>query len=101
MIEVHALRSGVTIAHLGLIPSFLDEDDPRPAREQFDERYAGGWKPRPKFKLNGFVLTYPGDEVMEAFAMIKFNGEQILFFPHAWIAIVKENDGSYEVARMD
>src|SRR3982751_2684992 len=36
---------------LGAIPYFLDEDDPRPAREQFHERYnhGGGWRPMPNF----------------------------------------------------
>lgn len=36
---------------LGLIPSFLSESDPRPAREQFDENYqhGGGWRPLPNF----------------------------------------------------
>ena len=39
----------------GLIPSFLDLDDPRPAREQFNERYVAGWN-----KFEGF--TFDADQ---------------------------------------
>lgn len=48
-----------TMDMLGFIPSFLDIDDPRPAGEQFDERYK--WKPFRGFKMqqNG-NLVYPG-----------------------------------------
>jgi hypothetical protein len=31
----------------GLIPGFLDERDPRPAKEQIAEKYLGGWLPLP------------------------------------------------------
>lgn len=30
---------------LGYIPYFLSENDQRPAKEQFVERYVGGWHP--------------------------------------------------------
>lgn len=86
----------------GFIPSFLDFDDPRPVREQFDEHYMGGWN-----KFDGFTwdsasgtLTYPGDPPMKFLSGIWFRDERILLFPHAWVMVVQP-DGSWEVARMD
>lgn len=90
---------------LGIIPSFLDNDDPRPAREQFDERYgfAGGWQPFLGFTLDlkDFTLAYPGDPVLEAQGMCYLHDdEQVLVYDHAWVAVI-QRDGSYEIARMD
>lgn len=85
----------------GFIPHFLDETDERPAREQFEERYIGGWHP-----FNGFTmekdksLTYPNDRPVHVVASIEFHGETIYIYPHAWVAIVQQ-DGTFEVARMD
>jgi hypothetical protein len=36
---------------LGFIPSFLSEDDSRPAREQFAANYIAGWQPMPGFTM--------------------------------------------------
>ena len=40
------LDSRVSVEMLGLIPYFLHPNDSRPAKEQFNERYAhgGGWQ---------------------------------------------------------
>jgi hypothetical protein len=88
--------------HVGLIPSFLDENDPRPAAQQFDENYAfgGGWKPMPGFKLSGTTLKYPGDPAMNPLAMIVFRQETILIYECAWVVILQV-DGSWEASRMD
>ena len=39
---------------LGLLPMIFDSNDPRPAREQANERYAhgGGWNPQEGWELN-------------------------------------------------
>jgi hypothetical protein len=91
-----------TIDHIGLIPSFLDENDPRPAREQLDEGYAhgGGWRPFKGHELTDDGLVYPGDPPSPLLASTKLRDERILVFLHAWVAIVQP-DGSFEVARMD
>jgi hypothetical protein len=39
---VLALHPRCTPDHVGFIPTFLDTDDPRPAREQFQERNVYG-----------------------------------------------------------
>lgn len=104
----------VTILHsrgadlIGLIPEFLSELDPRPAAEQFNERYAhgGGWYPMDGWQFTSFNgIKYPGDPVYLPVARIdlhtgKDRPETIFVYEHAWVAIVQA-DGTYEVARMD
>jgi hypothetical protein len=104
MTQVLFLHPRATMDHIGLIPSFLVEADPRPAREQFDERYSfgGGWHPMANFKLDPktFALKYPGDPAFKPIARIPFRKEQIYIYEHAFVCIVQE-DGSFEAARMD
>ena len=94
---------------LGLIPEFLDEKDPRPAKEQFAEKYAhgGGWHPIEGFNVTrrghgngGIVLKYPGDPALEPIAFWAFRDELIVVYPYALVAIFQAG-GEYEVARMD
>ena len=98
------LRTGVTAETLGLIPSFLADSDARPAREQFNERYAhgGGWYPINGCKLDIFDLTlhYPGDPPLTPIARLKFRDETILLYDYAFVLIMQQ-DHSFEVARMD
>jgi hypothetical protein len=87
----------------GFIPGFLDESDPRPAREQFNERYRGGWMPAPPgLKLDPATvsLTYPGDPPMRPVSVGQFRSEMLLLYPSSWVCILQK-DGSWEVARMD
>ena len=93
----------------GLLPLFLDRDDPRPAREQIHESYAhgGGWH-----EFTGFTphidwadplksyLSYPDDPPMRAIAFALFGEELVLLFQHSWCAIVQP-DLSTDVARLD
>jgi hypothetical protein len=88
---------------IGPIPLWLDEEDPRPAREQLDEHYqhGGGWQPFPGFELGkDHKLTYPGDPPMAPLALLKFRNELILWYPYSWIMILQK-DRSFEVCRMD
>jgi hypothetical protein len=92
-------------AACGHIPGFIDANDPRPAREQIDERYVwGGWKPFKGFKFNqkNVTLEYPGDPPMRAYAMayLPQTDEMVVVFEHGWVAIV-QGDDSVEVARID
>ena len=105
MIQFTALNPEVTPDHLGIIPSFLDENNPAPAREQFDANYqhGGGWQPMDGWTLNGdLTLTYEEgeDPPLSPYAFAKFNDELILIYPYAWVTIV-QLDGSFEVSRMD
>jgi len=79
-IQINIIHPRAHLSDLGLLPSFLNENDPRPAAEQFNDRYMfGGWHPMAGFKMNDeLILVYPGD----------------------WVAIVQP-DKSFEVCRMD
>ena len=93
----------MTPEHLGLLPDMLDEDDPRPAKDQLNERYAhgGGWDPMKGFKLlKNNSLTYPGDPPLRPLAQCQFRNELIVFYDHAWVAIIHQ-DRYFEVCRMD
>lgn len=86
----------------GFIPSFLDLDDPRPAVEQFNERYIAGWN-----KFEGFTfdpvngtLSYPGDPPYHPISAMLFRKERIVLYPSAWVLIIQPDD-TWQVARMD
>lgn len=84
----------------GFIPSFLYEIDPRPAQEQFAERYQGGWRPMAGFVMENTTLHYRGDPPLHPIALLQFREERLFLYPHEWVAIVQP-DGSFQVARMD
>ena len=86
----------------GAIPHFLNSDDPRPAAQQFDEHYVGGWRP---FQGHTFdpetgLLHYPEEGPLEPFAVLGHHEELIYIYPYAWVCIVQPDD-TYEIARMD
>jgi hypothetical protein len=89
---------------IGILPHWLDEGDPRPAREQLDEHYAhgGGWRPFSGFEMDPetFAIKYPGDPAHVPLAGLMFRNELILFYESAWVAII-QRDKTYEIARMD
>jgi hypothetical protein len=86
----------------GLIPGFLDESDPRSAKEQFHANYRGGWHPVAKLSWEPATETlhYPGDPPMRPIGAILFGDEVLLMFPGAFVMVVQP-DGRWEVARMD
>lgn len=100
---VVVLMNGGTPHHAGLIPSMLDETDPRKAAVQFDANYqhGGGWRPMVGFKVkdNG-SLKYPGDPVMPPLAAMRLRDELIMIYQAGFVGIFQK-DGSFEVARMD
>jgi hypothetical protein len=90
------------IEEWGLIISFLDGDDPRPAKEQFDAHYVSGWHNFDGFTLNheSLELSYPGDPPMNPVSIMLFRKEIIILYPFAWVLILQK-DNSWEVCRMD
>jgi hypothetical protein len=103
MIDFEILSLRATLEHLGFIPHFFSESDPRSARDQAHENYAhgGGWH-----KFKGFTLDadqrlcFPGDPALQPLARATLHEETILIYPRAWVAIVQPN-GDFEVSRMD
>ena len=97
------LLNGGTLDDIGPLPLWLDENDPRPAKEQLDVHYqhGGGWQPFEGFKLlKGGRIKYPGDPAHKPLAMMQLREEVIMVYPHAWVMILQK-DGSYEICRMD
>lgn len=92
----------MTMAHLGYIPYWLSESNPKSAAKQIDEGYAfGGWSPFKGFTLEADnSLSYPGDPDMPPLAEARLRDELIVFYPHSWVAVIQP-DRSFEVARID
>jgi hypothetical protein len=88
----------------GLLPTFLDLNDPRPAREQLDANYqhGGGWQPFEGFAFDREhqTIKYPGDPPMHALAVMMLRNEMVILFECDWVMILQK-DGSYEICRMD
>lgn len=93
---------GGRIEDWGFIPAFLNKDDPRPAKEQFNEHYVGGWNSFKGFTFDEKkgTLKYTGDPLMHVIGALTFRDEVILLFPSAWVLIL-QMDGTWDVARMD
>lgn len=109
MMPVWHLRPGVSPAALGLIPAWLDDENPLPAREQLDAayRHGGGWRPfkgftlvRPSNDVRDWRLSYPGDPDYRVLAYTTLREEIVLMFPYSWVAII-HNGELYSVARLD
>ena len=97
------LHPAATMAHLGVLPSFLHENDPAPAAEQLNAGYAhaGGWRPQKGFKLTARnSLLYPGDPPLHPVAEAQLRDETIVFYDTAFVAVI-QSDRSFEVCRMD
>lgn len=92
---------------LGYVPSFLNEDDPRPAVEQIDSNYAhgGGWRDFDGFDVQQdehgrYRLTYPGDPAYREQARILFRDEVIVAFSFAWFLVASPGK-AHRIARLD
>jgi hypothetical protein len=88
---------------LGFLPEFLSDDDPRSAREQYDENYVSGWHPMSGWTLDvaTMTLSYPGDPPLKPFCMTALHDRELIYFyPHAQVLVLQQ-DGSFEVARLD
>jgi len=86
-------------------PLVFDSDERR-VQDQLNERYAhgGGWrgKTEPWTRQDDGGMLYPGDPVMLPLsrAMHAPTRQMCWFYPHAMFCIVEE-DGSFEMARLD
>lgn len=97
------LNPRLDMNQVGMLPYWLDEADPRSAREQLHDHYlpiGGGWQPMPKFTMTETTLHYPGDDDIKPLAAMWLRHECVLVYDCSIVAIVQP-DGSFEVARMD
>lgn len=89
--------------HLGLLTEMLNDNDPSPAKEQFNRGYGhgGGWRPFTGFELSeNNNLLYPGDPPVRPLAVTHLRDELIVLYSHSWVGIIQP-DRSFEVCRMD
>jgi hypothetical protein len=109
IIEIELLHPNVRSDIFGILPEFLDPRDPRPAKEQFNARYAhgGGWRPSKGWQLLKDNTLYYSASLAEGedprhppLAQTKFRDELIVIYDHAWVAIIQP-DRTFEVSRMD
>lgn len=101
----HLVHPRATPDMLGYVPDYVREDDPRSAREQFNARQPGGWRPMKGFTIKEKELVYgtavaPDNPPRPLIAVTKLRDETIKFFNGAWVAVIQA-DGSFEVARLD
>ena len=89
---------------LGYIPTFLDDRNPDPAAKQIARNYCGGWfkMNTEKFKLDPetMILRYPGDPPIQPLARTYLRDEELTFYEHE-LLMIRQKDGSWELARLD
>lgn len=85
---------------LGLVPFFIQDDDPDNAAQQIAKRYIAGWDPMKGFKVLPTGIVYPGDEERILLAETTLRKETIRFYRGAWVGIFQP-DGSHEIALVD
>jgi hypothetical protein len=101
---VKFLHPRATADHVGMIPYWLDERNPKPARDQINDNYGhgGGWHSMTGFTMqpNDAVLHYPGDPPFRPIAVMQMRDETIYAYEHSIFAIVQP-DGTFDAARLD
>lgn len=96
-----AILDGHHPDELGLLPSFIDQSDPRPAAEQFDANYHQGWRPMSGFTHKGVVLRYPGYPPYMPVAMWPLRNELIVVYRFGLVAIFNTKTEAFQVSRID
>lgn len=102
-VPVIPLHPRVTMDHIGDIPFWLSETNPRTAAQQLDAAYqhGGGWSPFVGFTLaDDNSLHFPDDPPLVPIAAMQMREELILMYAHSIVAIIQP-DRSFEVCRMD
>jgi hypothetical protein len=104
------IAGGDSVEVWGLIPYFLDENDPRGAKEQFADKYVGGWSPFEGFKLDtrNMELSYSDDPPMKPISVLLWNApegkrrpEMVFLYESSWVMVIDPSTETWEVSRMD
>jgi hypothetical protein len=93
---------------LGYLPDIVLPGDPRPVREQLDDRYSHGGGYREfgrgqwEWSQTSLRLKFPGDPAMKPLAALTLPAscEIVFFYPHQMLLIV-QRDSSFTVTRVD
>lgn len=92
----------------GYIPTFLSLNNPEGAVYQFAANY-GSWMSSDRATLEFLgpdtdhvaVMRYPGDPDLLEIDRFKFRHEIVIIFPHAFVAVVDPDLGTYSISRLD
>jgi hypothetical protein len=88
---------------VGYLSYWLNELDKDDAAKQIDKHYQhrGGFRHFDGFTMDkNRTLHYKGDPPMRPVAWTQVRDEYVLFYPHAWVAVVQKDD-SFKIARID
>ena len=102
----HTLPKHRIADFLGYLPDIVLAIDPRPIKEQVEERYAhgGGYFPYGKgnwtFNPERKTIKYPGDPTFMPIAELKVRDELFIVYENA-ICCVLQKDGTFDIIRMD
>lgn len=92
------------IEWLGALPDLLEPESTDPLAEQIDRNYqhGGGWSPFHGFAFDpaSQTITYPEDEPLAPLVRMTTENETLYLYEMSWVLILQQ-DGSYEVARID
>ena len=91
------------IEAIGILPHWVDNNDPRSAKEQFQQKYQFGCCEMPGGTVdeNG-VYNYPEDPPLYPFYSLERDNEMIYFYNYAMVAVVlKDEARTTYVTRMD
>lgn len=102
MLDWKLLHPRATMEHLGYIPDWISESNPKSAKEQLNDGYQfGGFRPFKGFELNDDnSLSFPGDPLQIPIASCQLRDELITIYQSSWVAVI-QLDRSFEVCRMD
>lgn len=89
--------------NLGFLPDIIYSEDPRPVKEQLEDRYrhGGGYRPMKGFTMKNYVLHYPGDPPFKPAAMTTINKEVVVFYTVGSLLAIIQPNGTFEVTRVD
>jgi hypothetical protein len=88
---------------LGLLLDILSASDRRPVKEQLEDRYrhGGGWRPIQGFRMQKNRTLLTDDASYRPAAAADVNGELVIFYKNCSLLAVIQQDGKFEVTRVD
>ena len=114
-LNIWTMARGVHPETIGVLPMILMSNDPRPVKDQLDDRYShgggysvspGNWKYIPAEGENEATLQYTStsgeesDEALREMARTQIHDETCILFDYQFMAIVQP-DASFVVVRVD
>lgn len=87
---------------VGILLDWIDRTDPRPAREQYEEKYAFGVHPSLGGKIDpDGTFHFPEDPPQFPLIKLERDHETVYFYLHSFVSIVNRETGEHFRTRMD